>query len=420
MSAKQHRRAQIETEITRLNRSVVKLKSELNMLSPISVLPQEILAEIFITLSEAVGYKAFDYPHLGRRHDVRFLITHDNSFKDFFNALENMPLLGFLELEHAAPSLPSSMTEIPAPTRIITLSRLHSIRLFATTPADCIYALSHLSFPALSTFSLLTRATEYLKELSKCLADKVPFWERIRMLDYSRKLFGHFQIQGSDSQEGFSDDHPRPRYTFDLMLTDSTSPLTTLATMVEHIPWRMVHTLHVPDSSYGSASQWVAAFHPLKQVTTLEVSGKHVTPELVRALCICVRESGKPTAASRKTSMKLFPLLRSISFSNVRFAEWETYDVGLVGELTELLLDCLARRRDRGVEIRKLQITNCFNIGRDIEPLREIVPSLDWDGKAMVIEPDSETESSVSDYYEDVDPFEFNFFDPDPIFQGWW
>ncbi|PCH36356.1 hypothetical protein WOLCODRAFT_166865 [Wolfiporia cocos MD-104 SS10] len=193
--------------------------------------------------------------------------------------------------------------------------------------------------------------------------------------------------------------------------------------MCKHIPWRMVRTLVVSDLSYGSASEWIAAFRLLKQVTTLEVSGNTDTLELAHALCSRVRKSGKPTPASRKTStsMKLFPLLRSISFSNVRFAEWETYDVGLVGELTELLLDCLTRRRGRGVKIRRLQITNCYNIDdRDIELLRELVPSVDWDSKVIVHEPECGTESSVSDYDEDFNPFDDPFFDPGPIFRGWW
>ncbi|PCH36362.1 hypothetical protein WOLCODRAFT_166871 [Wolfiporia cocos MD-104 SS10] len=360
MSAKEHRRAQIEAEITRLNQCVVKLKSELNKLSPISVLPQEILAEIFITLSEAVGYNVDQYPYPGCSHDVRFLITHNNSFQDFFSALENMPLLEILELEHAAPSLPSPVTEIPAPKRIITLTRLHSIRLCETMSADCIYVLSHLSLPALSTFSLATYSTKYTKELAKCLADKVPFWERICMLDCSRKPSGLFKIQGSDSQVGFPDvkeDYSDPHCTFDLTLADSTSSLTTLATMFKYIPWRMVRTLVVSNLSYGSANECIAAFRLFNQVTTLK--------------------AGRPTAASRKTSMKLFPLLRSISLIDQRFAEPETYDLGLVGELIEPLLNCIARRRDQGVKTLKLQIANCFIDDRDIERLREIVPAVD-------------------------------------------
>ncbi|PCH36353.1 hypothetical protein WOLCODRAFT_166864 [Wolfiporia cocos MD-104 SS10] len=398
MSTKEHRRAQIEAEITRLNQCVVKLKSELNMLSPISVLPQEILAEIFITLSEAVGHNVDQYPHPGRRHDVRFLITHDNSFQDFFDALENMPLLEILELEHAAPSLPLSATEIPAPTRIITLTRLHSIRLSAML-ADCIYVLSHLSFPALSTFSLKT--PEYTKELAKCLADKVPFWERICMLDCSRKPSGLFKIQGSDSQVGFPDvkeDYSDPQYTFNLSFFTWGKTVPTI--MCKHIPWRMVRTLVVSSLSYGEACEWIAAFRLSNQVTTLK--------------------AGRPTAASRETSMKLFPLLRSISLSDQRFAEPETYDLGLVGELIEPLLDRLARRRDQGVKIRKLQITNCFNIDhRDIERLREIVPSIDWDGQVIHHEPEYGTDdSSESDSDEETDPFESDSLSEDPEIHG--
>ncbi|PCH36365.1 hypothetical protein WOLCODRAFT_157075 [Wolfiporia cocos MD-104 SS10] len=201
-----------------------------------------------------------------------------------------------------------------------------------------------------------------------------------------------YRIEGSGSQAGYSgvkEDYPSPRYTFDLLFVGETTPPTVLTTMLEHIPWRVVRTFVVSDLSYESASQWIAAFRPLKQVTTLKAWSDTGTLALAQALCSLVPQVGRPTPASRKTSMELFPLLHSISLKSMCFAEWETYDVGLVGELTEPLLDCLARRRDRGVEIRKLQITNCYNIDdRDIERLCEIVPSAEWDGKVMVDEPE--------------------------------
>ena len=80
-----------------------------------------------------------------------------------------------------------------------------------------------------------------------------------------------------------------------------------------------------------------------------------------------------------------FPALQSLKFDRLSF------DLVVV-------LDCLMERYERGAELRKLILQNCYCVDEDeVRSLREIVDDVEWDGIVQF----PESDSSNSDLFDD-------------------
>ncbi|PCH39781.1 hypothetical protein WOLCODRAFT_161867 [Wolfiporia cocos MD-104 SS10] len=337
-----------------------------------------------------------------------------NHMQDFLHAIESMPLLETLDMENAIPSLPSSMTELPRPTSIIPLTRLHSMRLSDISSSNCANILNHFSFPALSTLNLSVRMESELfaEKLAGCLREKVPFWDKVRTLKCSMSEWSFPSLQMQTSPSDCSGAPHAPGCKLDFELTDELIILGPwiLSTMCREIPWKQVQTLQVSGLSLMSVNGWIAAFEGMEHVTVLNITGDGGVRHLIDALGHFTPVSGTSTLfgtpVQDTVSMKLFPRLRVITLEGVRIADDATFDEGGVGEVTDKLLNCIMMRYECGVEIHTLRITRCINIDKDdIAKLDEVMPGVDWDAYVYAEEPEYEyersgDEDSYSAYYD--------------------
>ncbi|PCH36355.1 hypothetical protein WOLCODRAFT_82058, partial [Wolfiporia cocos MD-104 SS10] len=176
-------------------------KSKLNMLLPILVLPQEILAEIFITLSEAVGYQTFRYPYLGRSHDVRFLITHVCAHWRAV-ALSCPALWAALKV----PSAPAMLQKVLERAKCTPLRLDACIQAHRSPSKDqTMSMLGHLS--RIRTLSV-TATPEMLNEIIDKMGGPTPLLELLKLID-THSILRHGEV-GPRSLPASLRNEPRP------------------------------------------------------------------------------------------------------------------------------------------------------------------------------------------------------------------
>lgn len=271
---------------------------------------------------------------------------------EMIHFLKGLPLLETLDIEkrvsHFAWRNPTGLREdviLPLPSTTAELRRLHSFRLIADN-LYCAAILDHLNLPSLSSIRLICNPCDGTSDLMSALAIKVTVLKEISSINICGMDEGQTQIQFK-YQESLREFN----VTFQLRRAPFALPLTPF------------------EASNAAAASLARLFAHMDQVSTLRVSGsRHAGPAIMPALAEC------------------FPELRALELEDVHFTDRISRDRD-PERLMGALVGSLEWRRASGIELQKLRLTRCFDLGRkEVERLREVVASVVWDGEADALD----------------------------------
>lgn len=90
----------------------------------------------------------------------------------------------------------------------------------------------------------------------------------------------------------------------------------------------------------------------------------------------------------------VFPGLRTLTLEDATFNDDKIGSIDV-----ESLCDCLVERYERGLEVRKLSLEDCYRLRKDdVDRLRELVVDVEWD-------------AIEQGFIEEEDEYEPGFFD---------
>ncbi|RDX50975.1 hypothetical protein OH76DRAFT_375331 [Lentinus brumalis] len=318
------------------------------------------------------------------------------SFEVFLSALERMPILQELALEHVIPPAPSG-----PPSRKVPLMRLSSLRVVAGD-AECRSVLNHLTLPSDVRFHItvakgpLGRANLFLT-LQTHFSSTSPL--RTASFDDSPSGLSLKGWRAELQQTALLETPiPRPDLKVEVVTGHSIPALlraSTIFTGVTHLDIRLDGPVH--------SWRWKDAFAGMPNVRCIYVC-KDQDTGFLDALC--------HTTGDDPTTLAL-PHLELLKLSDMCLA---TRNHDEPPEFFEVMVDSLIKRCNCGFPLQELHIEECFNIYQeDVDQLVDIVPELHWDS---VEQEECTTEEEEEDDYGygyglDPDDGEFDDYDVD-------
>ncbi len=281
------------------------------------------------------------------------------SFEAFLSALERMPILQELALEHVIPQAPSG-----PPSRKVPLLRLSSLRVVAGD-AECRSVLNHLTLPSDVRFHI-TVAKGPLGRANLFLTLQSHISSPLRTASFDDSRPSGLSLKGwrAELQQTAILEMPIPHPDLKVEVgTGHSIPAllrsSTIFTGVTHLDIRLDGPVH--------SWRWKDVFAGMPNVRRVYVC-KDQDTGFLDALC--------HTTGDDPATLAL-PHLELLKLSDMRLA---SRDYDEPSEFFEVLVDTLIKRCNCGYPLQELHIEECFNIYQeDVDQLVDIVPELHWD-----------------------------------------
>jgi hypothetical protein len=350
----------------------------------------------------------------------------NSSIIPFLHALQRMPALTNLDLEDSISHDSGVLSTYPA----VDLPCLRVLRISAGVGA-LTTALRQITFPSTAVLKLTCKEastqidfSNFLSVLAtKFLSSLVIRSLSLHTIDTVLQNGLKFLLWTTAAIQGFLPSSLSAQ--LDLVLTWIPSSFDKLPNYAK----ALTSALNAMNFSVLTQLQLVSTAECIDSKTWLETFGK--LPRLERVHVKSIRAQPffdalvyKTKAANKsKTSYRnvSFPKLRYIHLDGTHFAETNMEprynsrsNVKESMVSLDLLIDCLMERYERNAEIYELHLDDCYNIQEeDVEKLEEIVVDVFWDGMALGLssEYDSEEEREYDSDGNAIDDLDYDYDD---------
>ncbi|KAG6854044.1 hypothetical protein C0991_011249 [Blastosporella zonata] len=328
------------------------------------------------------------------------------STDQLMDALERMPRLEILDIQDA---LPPSPTTPPSSGRIIDLAELTRLTITSTVP-ECASLIGRITIPASARVHLSCSGTEatggdfsgVMKIISHPMGfgyrqeakDGLPERKIVRVLHVHHEAPSSLVVQGWTNGLSVQEAHTHLNDPdIQLHLSWHYSTQTTVdnitASLCRSIPIAHLRSLRMAYVDGITPKAWTGIFGFLPKLHTVHIAGDsaHTLISALREdvpieLTSPVTPGGmlgikRPGLRRRRSAIPsvYFPHLTTLTMEDVSFEEHADTPP------FENLQTCLMERSERKSEIQELRLRECSHLYEEkIDELKELVPTVDWDG----------------------------------------
>jgi len=349
------------------------------------------------------------------------------SVEEILGALELMPNLEWLDLDHITPEVPWFFVPNVEVGQFVHLSRLKFLRIDALA-LNCAIMLYHISFPMDTQLVLYCDAFRRLDEfmaVGNAIAMKYRREEAMGIEDHRLKSFTfvpHDQaLELFTWKEAYSADElydaARKRRCDAavrvLLRWDGREPDFSVASLLfacRALPLEDVRAFYIPEYVSLTGQAWIELFSGMKSVSSVWVQGRsatHLPDALRRENCSQCRADmtgempvGDPLRQHTRVP-SLFPLLHTLILEEVDFTGDTCPDACFFWQLQDVVLE-----RSKNAGKLKLMIHRCRNfIVEQMQDLRMVGADVTWNGEEILdfdlrdVDSD-DSEEDYEDFYD--------------------
>ncbi|KAH9843737.1 uncharacterized protein C8Q71DRAFT_11986 [Rhodofomes roseus] len=346
------------------------------------------------------------------------------SLEEILSALELMPNLEWLDLDHITPEVPWFFIPNVGVGQFVHLARLKFLRIDALALNTAIM-LYHISFPMETQLALCCDAFRRLDEfiaVGHAISSK---YRREEGMEDRRLKSFTFKPHSSQALELIAWNQP---YSADELHNDARSsdaavrlllrwegrePDFSVASLLyacRALPLETVRTFYVPEYVSLTGQAWIELFSGMKNVSSVWVQGRsatHLPDALRRENCSQCRiditgemSVGDPMRQHTRVP-SLFPLLHTLTLEEVDFTGDTCPDACFFWQLQDVVLE-----RTKQANRLKLIIHRCRNfILEQMQDLRMVGADVTWTGEEILdfdlrdVDSD-DSEEDYEDYYD--------------------
>jgi hypothetical protein len=288
--------------------------------------------------------------------------------EDWLDALDEMPQLESLYLQHATPSATAQL--MPEPSRTVTLPFLTNFDILAS-PKNCALALAHLVMPALTSLHVNVGSQEMEGE---DIGQLIPYVARNVYGPQDTEPLRSILISDEGMHAKFfawtkPDAHLyssfSPRFAFTVMTNWNPGVHTGIFDgLLMHLPVDSVSTITAANNTRLSREFWL---NHAPRLPSLEQA--RLAPSAVKAFRDMLAEDAPPDGPR-------LPSLTKLTLVNVTLTAPRTFS----------LRNILIKRVKQGVPLDVLDLFKCVAHERAIQLLREKVKVVEWATKRRAME----------------------------------